>query len=205
MRRRALHGLLVAASLALGTSQPTGESVLSQEPLELGERLRERGIVVLEDVAGQERATFVVAYVIFTQTRERAITLVWDAKRQLEWRSDLNGVETVEAAPDSRVDEVRIRVLFRELVYHVKYQRDPATDRIVWALDPRFENDLERFEGFWEFYPLANGGTLGRFGTHVDAGAALPAFVQRDLTRRNVANTMENCRRWVDSNGDWRP
>lgn len=205
MTRGRLLGVILAAGLGFGAALPTGESVLSEEPPELVERLRERGIVVMEDVASDERSTFVVAYVMFAQPRERAIALVTDPKRQLEWRSDLSGVETLETAPGIRVDEIRIRVLFRELVYRVKYQRDPTTDRIAWALDPRFENDLERFEGFWEFYSLANGGTLGRFGTRVDAGVALPAFVQRDLTRRNVVDTMENCRRWVDSNGAWRP
>jgi len=205
VRRGSLLGMLVAAGLGLGGAKPTGESVLSQEPPELAQRLRERGIVVMEDVASDERATFVVAFVIFAQPRERAIALVADPKRQLEWRTDLSGVETVETVADSRVDEVRIRVLFRELVYRVKYHRDPETDRISWALDPRFENDLDRFDGFWEFYPLENGGTLGRFGTRVDAGIAVPAFMQRDLTRRSVVGTMENCRRWVDSNGAWRP
>jgi hypothetical protein len=87
----------------------------------------------------------------------------------------------------------------------VRYRRDPQTDRIEWALDPRFDNDLARFEGFWEFYPMKDGGTLGRFGTRVDAGAAVPAFMQRDLTRRNVVKTMGDCRKWVDSNGTWRP
>jgi hypothetical protein len=205
MRRRAPLGVVVAAALALGAAPPTGESVLSAEPPELAARLRERGVVVLEDVASRERATFVVAYVRFAQPRERTVALVSDPARQLEWRSDLSGVETLETTPGVRVDRLRIRVMFQELVYHVRYERDLATDRIAWALDPRFENDLARFEGFWEFYPLADGGTLGRFGTRVDAGVALPAFVQRDLTRRNVVATMENCRRWVDSNGAWRP
>jgi hypothetical protein len=72
-------------------------------------------------------------------------------------------------------------------------------------LDERFENDLAVLEGFWEFHALEDGRTLGRFGTRVDAGAAIPAFMQRDLTRRSVVKTMENCRTWVDSDGAWRP
>ena len=198
-------GLLAAAGLYLGAAQLTGESILSHEPPELVERLRDQGLVVMEDVANPERASFVIALVIFAQDRERAIALVTDPKRQMEWRSDLDSVEIVEAAAQTRVDEIHMRVLFRELVYRVKYHRDPETDRISWALDPRFENGLVHFEGFWEFYPMTDGTTLGRFGTHVDAGAAFPAFIQRDLTRRSVLETMKSCRKWVDSNGTWRP
>lgn len=204
MRRRGLLALLLAASLGVAGTKP-GESVLAQEPRELVQRLHEQGIVVLEDVASTERTTFVIAYVIFEQPRSRVIALVTEASRQTEWRTDLNSVAVVEDAPPTRVDEVRMRVMFRELVYRVRYQRDPETDRIAWALDERFENDLAVLEGFWEFHPLENGRTLGRFGTRVDAGAAIPAFVQRDLTRRSVVKTMGNCREWVDSDGAWRP
>jgi hypothetical protein len=206
MTSRRILALLVAAGLSLGAAPPlTGESVLAREPPELVERLQQQGLVVMEDVANPERASFVIAYVIFAQPRERTIALVTNPKRQTEWRTDLKSVETISTMAHTRVDEIRMRVLFRDLVYRVKYQRDPETDRISWELDPSFENALARFEGFWEFYPMTQGMTLGRFGTRVDAGAAFPAFLQRDLTRRSVVGTMGNCRKWVDSNGAWRP
>jgi hypothetical protein len=205
VRREALLGLLLGASLGLTGTTPAGESVLAQEPPELVERLHEQRIVVLEDVASAERTTFVIAYVIFEQPRTRVVALVTEAGRQTEWRTDLKSVAVVEDAPPRRVDEVRMRVMFRDMVYRVRYERDPETDRIAWTLDERFDNDLAVLEGFWEFHPLEGGRTLGRFGTRVDAGAAIPAFMQRDLTRRSVVKTMENCRRWVDSDGAWRP
>jgi hypothetical protein len=149
--------------------------------------------------------SFVIAYVIFAQPRERVVELLTDPGRQAEWRTDLESVEVVERVGQMRVDEVRMRVMFRDLVYRIRYDRDPTTDRIAWRLDPRFANDLDLLEGFWEFYAMEDGTTLGRFGTRVDAGAAIPAFMQRDLTRRSVVRTMEDCRNWVDSNGAWRP
>jgi hypothetical protein len=202
--RGRLAALLLAAGLATGAA-PSGEAVLSREPPELVQRLYEQRMVVMEDVANTGRPSFVIAYVMFEQPRERARALVTDPTRQTEWRKDLSRVDVVETTADTRVDEVALKVMFRELVYRVKYRRDAETDRIEWTLDPSFDNDLDRFEGFWEFYPLRNGATLGRFGTHVDAGVAIPAFMQRDLTRRSVVTTMENCRKWVDSGGEWRP
>ena len=190
--------------LPLLSGATAGESLLATEPAELVARLRGTGLVVLEDVAASGADSFVVAYVLFDRPRSRAMALVTDPSRQTEWRPDLTGVETLERLPDGRIDEVRMRILFRDLTYRVRYRRDP-NGRIEWKLDPRFENDLERFEGFWEFFELPEGRTLGRFGTLVDAGALVPAFVQRDLTRRSVVQTLENCRLWVDSDGDWRP
>ncbi len=205
MRSARLFALPLAAGLCLAAAVPTGESVLSREPPELVKRLHDQGLVVLEDVANPDRASFVLAYVILAQPRERAIALVTDPQRQTEWRPDLSRVEIVETTAHGRLDEIHMRVMFRDLVYRVRYDRDPETDRIEWGLDPSFENDLDHLEGFWEFYQLRDGGTLGRFGTRVDAGAAVPGFMQRDLTRRSVVRTMENCRKWVDSNGAWRP
>jgi hypothetical protein len=182
-----------------------GPQLLGAEPPELGARLREGGLVVLEDAGAADRDGFVVAYVLFARPRPRAIALVTDAARQVEWRPDLQQIETVERLPDGRIDRVRMRILFRDVTYHVRYRRDAVTGRIDWRLDPHSQNDLLRFEGFWEFYEMPEARTLARFGTLVDAGALVPAFVQRDLTRRSVRRTLENCRRWVDSDGAWRP
>jgi hypothetical protein len=196
--------LLLMLPLLLGAGTD-GESLLATEPAELVARLRDSGLVVLEDVAGSGADSFVVAYVLFDRPRPQAIALVTDPARQTEWRPDLTSVETLERVPDGRIDEVRMRILFRELTYRVRYRRDPGNGRIEWKLDPRFDNDLRRFEGFWEFFELPDGRSLGRFGTRVDAGAMVPAFMQRDLTRRSVVQTLENCRLWVDSDGNWRP
>lgn len=199
-----LAALLLAALVGLGAGAPSGESVLAQEPPELAARLHENGLVVLEDVADTDPQSFVIAWVIFAKPRERAVALVTDPTRQTEWRPGLDSIEVVETVGDARTDEIHMRVLFRELVYRVNYLRDAATQRITWTLDPRFDNDLERFEGSWEFYALADGRTLARFGTRVDAGSVFPAAVQRSLTRRNVVDTMEACKKWVDSDGRWR-
>lgn len=195
--------LLLLLPLLSGATD--GESLLAGEPPELVARLRDTGLVVLEEVAGSGADSFVVAYVLFDRPRTRAMALVTDPSRQTEWRPDLTAVETVERLPEGRVDEVSMRILFRDLTYRVRYRKDPGSGRIEWQLDPRFDNDLRRFEGFWEFFELPEGRTLGRFGTLVDAGALVPSFMQRDLTRRSVVQTLENCRHWVDSDGGWRP
>lgn len=205
MKRLRALPLGLFAALGLGVSLPNGDAVLEREPPELVARLRAQGLVVLEDVAQSDPESFVIAWVLFAQPPDRTVALVTSPERQLEWRPDLDDVRTVAQQGEGRTDEVEMRVMFRKLLYRVQYLRDPATSRIQWALDPSFDNDLARFDGFWEFYALADGATLGRFGTRVDAGALFPASVQRSLTRRSVVGTMEACKKWVDSGGTWRP
>ena len=65
--------------------------------------------------------------------------------------------------------------------------------------------DLEHVEGFWQLYELSSSQTLGRFGTRVQVGTALPVWLQDYATRQNVPQTMEHVRRWVDSGGTYRP
>jgi hypothetical protein len=84
-------------------------------------------------------------------------------------------------------------------------RRDRATERLSWDLDPSFDNDLQRMQGFWELYELGEGRTLGRFGSTVDVGRAVPRMVQDALSRKTVLRTVENTRQWVDSDGRWRP
>ena len=44
-----------------------------------------------------------------------------------------------------------------------------------------------------------------RFGSRIDVGPALPAFLQDMATRSKLPEAMQNVRRWVDSGGTWRP
>jgi hypothetical protein len=92
-------------------------------------------------------------------------------------------------------------------VYRLRYREDTTAARFDWHLDPGFDNDLEQIEGFWELYPYAGrgGATLGRFGSRVDVGPAIPDFIQDRLGRRTVLDYIENIRRWIDSGGTWRP
>lgn len=190
--------------LAAGAG-PSGESLLANEPPELARRLEAQKVLVLEEAGSRSPGEFVIAFVIFARRPKEVVDLVVQSKRQMEYRPELERIETVEDGPTSRVDEHHMKILFQDVAYRLRYDRNPATDRIEWRLDPSFDNDLRRLEGFWEFFPLDGDRTLGRFGSLVDVGPALPAFVQERMTRRTVVRTVENCRKWVDSGGKWRP
>ena len=92
-----------------------------------------------------------------------------------------------------------------EIDYRVRTHYDYERSRIDWKLDPNFDNDLQDIEGYWELYELDENRTLGKFGTRVSVGQAMPIWLQDYATRKNVPQTMDRMRRWVDSDGTYRP
>lgn len=198
--------LVLLLALALVGARADADAVLAGEPADVVARLGEDRLVVLP-AGGEEAGGYVLAYVVFERPREQVLALLSQAERQPEYRPEIESVRTVRRFENGRVDEQRIRIAFQPLVYRLVYTRHAETGRVSWALDPEFENDLRRMEGFWELYDFrrAPARTLGRFGSSVDVGPALPALVQRTLTRKTVLRYVDHTRRWVDSGGTWRP
>ncbi len=181
-----------------------GRALLASEPSTLVEKLERRHFVLLEEVEKEEGAFF-LAYVIFEQPPERSYALLAASERQSEYRPDLRESRRIRLLPDGQIDEHRMRILFVSIVYRLRFSRDPAHARIAWLTDPSFENSVRKIEGFWELFALGEGRTLGRFGTMVDVGPALPRSFQDSLTRKNVLRNVKDVRRWIDSDGAWRP
>jgi len=192
----------VRAETALGDG---GEQVLSRLPAALRERLETEKVVILTSEAGGGADHWVKALAIFERPRDEVMQLIAQSARQSEYRPELTAIETVETFPNGTVDEHHLRILFVKLSYRLRAQIDYTKGRAWWGLDERFANDLRRFDGYWEFHELGPARTLGAFGTVVDIGPALPAFLQDVATRKNVPQTVDRTRRWVNSNGTWRP
>ena len=145
------------------------------------------------------------ALVLFSQPESRVLEFLLQTARQPEYRPELERVETVERLADGNVDLQEMKIMFVRVHYRLRYHWDVATGRVSWKLDPRFENGLHIIDGSWELHPLDAGHTLARFSTHVDVGPALPSFLQDMATRKNVPQTLERCRKWIDSEGRYRP
>ena len=182
----------------------SAEDVLSRQPAGMRERLEHQKVVILTPEAGNADH-WVKALAIFERSRDEVMHLIAQSTRQIEYRPEITAISTVEHFPHGTVDEHQLRILFVKLTYRLRAQIDYAKGRAWWSLDERFANDLARLDGYWEFYELGPSRTLGAFGTVVDIGPALPGFLQDLATRKNVPQTVDHTRRWVDSNGTWRP
>ena len=201
--------LTVIAGMARGDATLTGavQRALVGEPPELVERLLDEKVVLLpgSEPRDQDDPTQVRALVIFARPRSRVIQLLLQTDRQTEYRPELEKVETLEHFPNGEVDVQEMRIMLMPISYWLRYQWDVSAGRISWTLDPRFPNGLRVTDGFWELEEVDAVHTLGRFGTRVDVGPALPAFLEEIATRKNLPQTLDRCRRWIDSDGRYRP
>jgi len=196
--------LLVAVALGLG-AQPDAEVVLGAEAPDVATRLEQERVVLLQQGGDTDRT--LVALVLFNKPQSRVAALLREAERQPEYRPELLAVRTVQQLPDGRIDEQRIKILFTELVYRLRYHEDPGTGKLTWRLDDSFDNAIARMQGFWELHDFDHGSerTLGRFGSDVDVGSGVPRFVQSEISRKTVLRYVQNVQRWIDSDGRWRP
>jgi hypothetical protein len=196
--------LLVAVLLSPGPkarSADSAESILGRLS-EDDRRSLEDDKMLLPDAP--KDATFVVGLVIFAKPVGRSMQLLAQTGRQIEYRPELKDNQTLKTYPDGTLERQQLKIMFNKIVYHLRYRADFAAERLSWELDESFDNDLKEVTGFWELFPLSEDRTLGRMGTRVDVGA-LPSFLQDYATRKNVPKSLENTRRWVDSDGTWRP
>jgi hypothetical protein len=210
---RSLALLLAALAVPAGAQPPqpdatpdTAEAVLARySPAVVGRLQLQRIVLLGPGETDGVPDSFVQALVVFQQPRRRTLRLLSQTARQTEFRPELEQVETIEWNGATALDEHRMAIMFVQIDYRLRTHFDFQRSRIWWELDSSFENDLEHVEGFWQLYELGSDQTLGRFGTRVQVGTTLPVWLQDYATRKNVPQTMEHVRRWVDSGGTWRP
>lgn len=204
--------LLLALALAAGVAhaQPGGpfpavRPLRPPEP-ETMARLEEERVLLMEPrPANGDHTGDAEALVLFEQPRARVLRLLASTARQIEYRPELRRLRVIEATERGDVAEYHVRFLLNRLRYRTRHGWDLEAGRVWWTLDPDYPNDLAALDGLWELRALDERRTLGRFTSRIDIGPALPAFLQDYATRRRLPEAMELVRRWVDSDGRWRP
>ena len=142
------------------------------------------------------------AVVRFDLPPSAVFDLLIQTDRHGEFMDSLGGMSPVSRAPSDHVDRHEVKILFTSLVYHVRHHWDEERLRIWWDLSPAHENDLRGITGYWELYPLEDGGALGFYGTSVDVGPIIPKRMQAGLTARNLRSAVGRIRAWVIANGE---
>jgi hypothetical protein len=197
----AAAGVREEPAVGLGPATPAALRLLAELGSDDREEFVGRGFLML----GADADDVHIALVLFERPKDFVRQMLVQTSRQKEYRPELKRLEPIESTPEGSLDEYRIRVMFVNITYRMRYVVDREHCRISWALDPEFENDLQDVEGFWELHEIDAGRTLARFGTRVDVGPAVPGFIQDFATQKNVPQTVDRTRRWVDSGGTWRP
>lgn len=164
--------------------------------------LEEKGVVLPR---GDDHTEGFRALVVFDEPPGHVMRLLSQSARQTEYRPELREIELVGRHEGRSIEQHRLRIAFVNIVYRVSTRVDFERSRIAWNLDDRYDNGVTRIEGYWKIDELADGRSLGHFATIVDVGAALPDFLENAITAKLLPSTLENTRRWVDSNGRYRP
>jgi hypothetical protein len=163
---------------------------------------RERTVMLPSDDAAPGVAE---GLVIFAQSYDQVWDLLVQTERHREYRKELTELTNVERFENGTVERHRIRVLFVRLTYHLRFELTPAAWHIEWSLAPNYENGMEQISGTWDLFELGRNRTLGRLGSTVRVGGGMPRSLQNAVTRKNLPETLDHVRRWVDSGGTWRP
>ena len=207
-RALAIVALLAAGwaggEAALPRHRPaSAQALLDAQPADLREELLEERMVMLPS-DGLPKGQ-VEALVLFSQPPERVWALLIQRDRQTEYRPEITSLSIIENGGERVVEEQHLKIAFLDVAYRLECRVDNDTRTLSWTLDPSFESTLEHVSGYWELHALDGGRTLARFGTKVSVSPAVPGFLQNGITRKNVPESLENTRQWVDSNGSWRP
>jgi len=136
---------------------------------------------------------------LFEVPAEPIFSLLLHTERHAEIVGLLAATELVSRHPARHVDRHEIRILFRRIEYYVEHEWSSERLRIWWHLAVDERSDLRALDGFWEFYPLAQGGTLGLYASAVDVGPIVPRRVQEALTRKNLRDALRAFHGWIEA------
>jgi carbon monoxide dehydrogenase subunit G len=92
----------------------------------------------------------------------------------------------------------KYRVWLYPMQHTTVYKLAPDEGRLEWQLDPSAPHDIAASAGHWELLAV-NGGraTLLRYQATVNAGRAVPAFLERMLRDRALQQMLDGLRREV--------
>ncbi len=202
-----LASILAGAVSGAGERPSTAAEILAAQTPELRARLQEEGMVMLQEfgAGGEVYGGMIHALVMFERPRNEVLRMLIQSPRQTEFRPELRRAELVEEYASGHVVEYEIRMMFMKVEYRARHGWDFETGHVWWSLDPEVDNDMAVLEGRWELFVHGPERTLARFGTRIDVGAALPAFLQDFATRKKLPEAMHNIRLWIESGGTFRP
>jgi hypothetical protein len=193
-----------AAQAAVPRDRPaSAQALLDSQPAEIVSELLEERLVLMQKEGGD--AGLVEALVLFSVPPDQVWKLLVQRERQSEYRPELTAIEVIEGDESRVLEEQHLRIAFISLSYRLVNRFEPETRTFTFEIDTSYDSIIKHVSGYWELHGLDGGRTLARFGTRVNVSSAVPGFLQNGITRKNVPQSLENTRQWVDSGGRWRP
>lgn len=101
---------------------------------------------------------------------------------------------------------VRTEVDFsvKTIVYTVRYTIDRSHHRFDFALDKRYPHDIAELSGHFRFERIDDRRTLLTYvATELDSGFAVPGFIEKYVTSRDLPAQVVNVKKRIESGGSW--
>lgn len=204
----ALLGLLAVPGWAQAPAPPTERDPAAWAgltPAQIASVKRGEVVILQEDLSSADQSQRLIrSAMVFNQPLEKTWALFHQTELQHEYLPRLDNCVLVRREANWDQVDFFVKVLFVDITYRVKHEFEPGRYYFHWALDPSFNNDLAHLEGYWQFYAMDDGRTLGRYGTKVVTADFIPDSVQEFLTRRDLPEALAAVQKRINSGGTWK-
>lgn len=146
--------------------------------------------------------TLIGAALVFDRPPEDVWRLLSKTEDQHLYIKEVKNVKIISRQSSQDLLELEVRILGKTIIYRQAHYYDKPALYFRWELDRSFKSPVKELEGFWRLYPFANGRTLGRYGSRVQIGFGVPAFIQNALAKDNLPSALASVKNYIDSGGD---
>ncbi len=168
-------------------------------------RVKQGEVVLLDKDTSEsgKQKRMIEAAMIFDQPIEVAWKLFRETEAQDRYLPDLESCTLVSR--NSKGDQVDFHVkLVFNINYRIHHVYDDQDCYLHWGLDPGYDNDMKRVDGFWRLYKIDDTHTLARYGTWVEVSSFIPDFIMERLTKSNLPVNMQAVYKYIESGGTYR-
>ncbi|MEW5901619.1 MAG: hypothetical protein AB1715_09180 [Acidobacteriota bacterium] len=164
-----------------------------------------KGKIILPDrvVLTPDGKRIVEAAIIFNQPPDKVWSLLSKTEDQSKYLDEVKKSIALAKSPSADLLEIHTRILTKTMVYRLIHRFDKSSLYFYWRLDPSFKSEVRKLDGFWRFYPLADGRTLARYGSYFSLGFGVPEFIVTSLTKKSLPKALLSVKKYVDSGGTW--
>lgn len=161
-----------------------GEILIRREQTERGEAVE----------TGAARAAALIPH-----SPERVWSVLTDFESWPDFVPLVTRAEVLQRQGTRRWVQVDYRILFVSMQHTTVYDFAPALGELRWSLDRARPHDIADTEGRWQLLPVSAGSsTLVRYRGRLDAGRAVPRFVEDLLARRSLRGLIAGVRAEVE-------
>ena len=158
---------------------------------EIGQ-LAQREIVTRADLSDPTGGS-AVGIVDIAASPERTFAAIVDLGARIGEISGLKALEIYDRGDRFVSARWEVKILASSVAFHIRYDLDPASGTITYALDTNKPNDIVSAEGSYRVLPTASGARLVYRSTS-DSGRSVPVFLKRWLASEALSQQLTGIR-----------